>query len=113
MGGKILFYSVLPPIESTDLRKCVVIMGKKYECPVCYYDKLEFEAYDSSDNLPSYEMCPCCGFQFGLDDYPNREEKIKKWRTNWFYNGGKWFSSSRPPVNWNPLEQLSRISEEI
>lgn len=38
-----------------------------YICPVSGFDKLDEPAYDN-DNDPSFEICPCCRFQFGDDD---------------------------------------------
>lgn len=39
----------------------------KYICPICGYDKLLEPPYDEYNN-PSYEICPCCGFEYGFDD---------------------------------------------
>ena len=39
---------------------------KKNTCPVCNYDGLFDPPYDEN-GYGSYEICPCCGFQFGLD----------------------------------------------
>ncbi len=75
-------------------------------CPICFYDSL-FEPPYSSKGSGSYEICPCCGFQFGYDDYPNKEDQIKEWRQKWISNGYPWFSKKRkPPADWNPIEQL-------
>ncbi|WP_214785043.1 hypothetical protein [Exiguobacterium sp. S3] len=38
-----------------------------YICPVCGYDGLEESAYNEYD-LPSFEICSYCRFQFGDDD---------------------------------------------
>lgn len=49
-------------------------------CPVCGYDKLIEEPYD--DGSPSYEICNCCGFEFGYDDSGEGrsfEIYLKKW----------------------------------
>ncbi|MED4649062.1 hypothetical protein P9293_17030 [Bacillus inaquosorum] len=40
----------------------------KYTCPVCRFKGLTEPAYDK-EGTHSYEICPCCGFQFGFDDY--------------------------------------------
>ncbi|MEE1282610.1 MAG: hypothetical protein UHK60_10260 [Acutalibacteraceae bacterium] len=63
-------------------------------CPVCYYDEL-FEPPYNDQGIGSDEICPCCGFQFGCDDFPNRNEQIKLWRKNWIDGGCKWFSKCR------------------
>ena len=69
---------------------------KKHICPVCDCDCLIDEPYNENGD-GSYEICPCCGFQFGYDDFPNKEEQIKLWRINWIKNERKWFSSVRKP----------------
>lgn len=68
-------------------------------CPVCGYDKLYEPPYDNY-GLGSYEICPCCGFQFGVDDFSTDDNFdvnfiYEKWRKNWEFNGKKWFSKSR------------------
>ena len=77
-------------------------------CPVCNYDNLIDPPYNEY-GYGSYEICPCCGFEFGLDDFPDKEEGIKNWREQWIEGGYKWFSTCRfPPLNWDPVEQLNR-----
>ena len=60
----------------------------KYVCPVCFYDQLTEEPYDE-DGYGLYEICVCCGFQFGLDDYPDKEKGQNQWRDQWIKNGLK------------------------
>lgn len=79
----------------------------KHICPICKYDGLFEEPYD--DGVGSDEICPCCGFQFGCDDFPEKELQIQSWREKWIATGCKWFSHTRkPPLNWNPQKQLLR-----
>ncbi len=77
-----------------------------YTCPVCNYDRL-FKSPYSKNGSGSYEICPCCGFQFGYDDYPNKEETQVKWRKNWIRDKYPWYSKTRlPPDDWNPKKQI-------
>ena len=48
-------------------------------CPVCNYNGLYHPPYNQ-DGDGSYEICPCCGFQLGYDDFPDKEECYKRWR---------------------------------
>lgn len=74
----------------------------KNKCPICNYNDLYDPPYDSR-GYGSCEICPCCGFQFGYDDYPNKEEAQKEWRDKWINYGYTWFSKIRIPSNgWNP-----------
>lgn len=74
-----------------------------YVCPVCYFDKLE-EA-----PLPnSYEICPSCGTEFGYDDINTTFTEL---RMNWITSGMHWWSNDvEPPKDWDPIQQLSRIT---
>ena len=67
-------------------------------CPICNYSELYDPPYDN-DGYGSYEICPCCGFEFGNDDFPDKIEGQNKWRTDWINDGCQWFSKIRtqPP----------------
>ena len=41
-------------------------------CPVCGYDGLDEPAFDER-GVGSDDICPCCGFQFGLDGFPHKD----------------------------------------
>ena len=60
----------------------------------------------------SYDICPCCGFQFGLDDFPfeDRERLVVEWRGRWVAGGCVWKfpSDGLPPEGWDPQAQLAR-----
>lgn len=70
-------------------------------CPVC--------GYDLGSPVEDYEICPSCGTQFGYDD-ANMAHAILRQR--WTEKGCPWWSqSTQKPTNWNPLEQMSRVSD--
>lgn len=76
-------------------------------CPVCRYDGLREPPYNE-EGQGSYEICVCCGFQFGNDDYPEKEPAYRMWRTKWVENGCKWFSKkTQPPKHWCADKQLN------
>lgn len=67
-------------------------------CLVCGYKGLEEPPYDELGNS-SFEICSCCGFQFGLDDEDrdySKEELYKSYREDWIKDGSKPFSESFP-----------------
>ncbi len=78
-----------------------------YKCPVCNYKGL----YEQPYNVQGYgsdEICPCCGFQFGYDDYPDKEIAQMNWRKKWIDGGFLWYSKSRmPPEEWDGHKQLN------
>jgi hypothetical protein len=72
-------------------------------CPVCGNPDLHEPAYNDHKEA-SFEICPCCGVEFGYDDSgaPHRELRMR-----WIEGGMKWWSASRkPPDLWSPTDQL-------
>ena len=80
-------------------------------CPVCGYDGLYDPAFNER-GVGSDELCPCCGFQFGLDDFPyeDRERLVAEWRERWVAGGCRWkfTSDGLLPKGWDPQAQLPR-----
>jgi len=66
-----------------------------FTCPVCYYALL-------SEPAAHYNICDCCGTEFGLDDERFTFEEL---RLAWIANGARWFFQT-PPIGWNPWTQL-------
>src|SRR5262247_3286879 len=80
-------------------------------CSVCGYD---LGKPTWRGNWPSFEICPCCGIQFGYDDATGgdktaRQEIYRRWRRDWIKRGMHWWSSRPAPSDWNPIRQLQRI----
>ncbi len=81
-------------------------------CPVCGYDNLIDPAY--REGVESFEICPSCGFQFGITD-DDQGFSHEEWRQRWIRDGMNWNDTGpggrekeRPP-NWNPVVQLLKI----
>lgn len=74
-------------------------------CPVCGYPKF-IELHP--DGGSTYDLCPCCGFESGVDGIGwNREERNSTFRQRWLAAGGRWWSTARPPEpSWNAVDQL-------
>lgn len=66
----------------------------KYQCPVC--------GFDMSYPAAEYNICPCCGTEFGNDDALSTHEEL---RARWIGSGAPWFFRAPPPT-WNPWQQL-------
>ena len=80
-------------------------------CPICNYDKLKEPPYNEYGD-GSYEICPCCGFEFGVDDFPEKEKCQTEWRMRWINDGYKWWSKHiNPPQDWNPQKQLESLKK--
>ena len=67
-----------------------------YRCPVCFFDEM-------SDPPQDYNICPCCGTEFGNDDV---EYTYAELRQQWADSGAQWFFG-QPPANWNAWAQLA------
>lgn len=77
-------------------------------CLVCGFPHLQ-EAPRSKSGGGSYEICPSCGFQFGVDD-EDRGTTVVEWRKRWIKGGKKWASRGLPkPRDWDPGAQLRRL----
>jgi hypothetical protein len=97
-----------------------------YRCPCCGYFGLglpPFERlldpslaqglkppYGAYFGSASYEICECCGFEYGYDDEPGSgaglsfEEYLKEW----INAGCQWFTLGRRPNGWDLDEQLTQ-----
>ena len=89
-------------IRQNATQKAEVDMSDKY-CRVCGF-KLRFSPWGEDNNSPTYEICPCCGAEFGCDDYTPKS--IKAYREKWIKSGAKWFNPDKKPDNWNLEKQL-------
>jgi hypothetical protein len=94
-------------------------------CPCCGYDGLEVQAFENAIDLPvpeeikppyslhfgipSYEVCNCCGFEFGNDDEPGaaEPESFRSYLNNWIVGGARWFDPALQPLNWSLQAQLN------
>ena len=83
---------------------------KKYICPVCGFDGLKEPPYGES-NIPSYEICPCCGFEFGFDVADGREA-FAVFRNRWLANGAPWFLAKVKREKWVVEKQLGNLNRE-
>ena len=80
-----------------------------YKCPICGYIGLDEQPYDEN-RCASYEICPCCGFEFGFDDGDQRNT-FEQYRAKWISSGAQWFSPKKQPKNWNLEEQLNNLKK--
>jgi hypothetical protein len=76
-----------------------------YTCPVCGFPDL-VEVPRSAESGGSYEICPSCGFQFGVTD-DDLGFTFETWRGEWIARGKPWSSRGKPvPRKWDPEKQL-------
>ena len=83
-------------------------VSESYLCPVCGYDQLH-DPPRSKTGGGSYEICPSCGFEFGVSD-DDQGCTYATWREEWVSRGMPWSSVMAHPADWNPSEQLKRVA---
>lgn len=75
-------------------------------CRIC---GLYFEAppWGEDGHSPTFDICPCCGVEFGNEDYTF--ESAKRYRAKWIDGGASWFMPKKKPSNWDIQEQMLKI----
>lgn len=78
---------------------------KKYICTTCGYDQLEEPPRENGG--PSFEICECCGVEFGYQDCT--PESNNNFRCLWKKSDYQWHVPERKPKNWDINKQLKNI----
>jgi hypothetical protein len=84
---------------------------KKYYCHVCGYPDLDYAPWGEDGQSPSFDICPCCGVEFGYEDATDIAKKI--FRENWISSGAEWFDPKIKPAYWNLKQQLINIDIKL
>lgn len=79
---------------------------KTHCCRVCGLNQRELP-WGEDGKIPTYDICPCCGVEFGNEDYTL--DSTKRYRAKWLGNGAKWFDDREKPLEWNLEDQLDQI----
>ncbi|MFZ5638655.1 MAG: hypothetical protein ACOY82_18930 [Pseudomonadota bacterium] len=95
---------VLRSAPSQGVRESGVRDGGHYFCPVCGWLGLEVRPVHPFD---SYEICSCCGTEFGLD--VSEKDDIEIVREDWLNEGAAWFSEEDRPADWNVERAQAQI----
>ena len=73
------------------------------DCPLCGCENTFDPPYKCySDLAVSYDICSCCGCEFGLDD-------SEAYFDEWLASGGDWLMPEEKPENWKLEDQLKNI----
>jgi len=81
-------------------------MANSFFCRVCGL-KQEAPPWGLDERSPTFEICDCCGIEFGYED--SSPSSIKKYRESWLASGAQWFNPKKRPTNWNLDEQLKNL----
>jgi hypothetical protein len=103
----------------------------EHVCPSCGYRGLDCPPYANMPappwlgpeppysmhyGDPSYDVCDCCGFEYGNDDEPLlgvRGSSFEEYRREWIGRGCPWFDVDKRPKSWSLSEQLSRAGISV
>jgi hypothetical protein len=61
--------------------------------------------------MPSYDVCDCCGYEFGHEDEPGTADPVsfETYRQEWIARGCQWFDPDKKPKDWDVKEQLRNL----
>jgi len=77
-------------------------------CRVCGLLQLDPPWGEDGKN-PSFEICACCGVEFGYEDVLLKS--VHAYRKRWIEDGAQWVDKKAKPNNWNMTDQLENIPE--
>jgi ribosome-binding protein aMBF1 (putative translation factor) len=79
----------------------------KHSCPVCGFPNLT-EPPRAKNGGASFEICPSCGFQFGVSD-DDKKISYAEWRATWSQGGSQWSSRQPAPKNWDAATKSKHL----
>ncbi len=82
----------------------------EHYCRVCGLPQADLPWGDDG-RCPTYEICDCCGVEFGYEDATL--VGVKKARSDWLAKGAPWFAPEARPVNWDLEAQMRMIPLEF
>jgi hypothetical protein len=82
---------------------------RKSVCRVCGKIQGDFPWGDDGQS-PTYDICDCCGVEFGYGDCTLKAIRI--FRNRWISQGSNWRCPEKKSMNWSLDEQLKNIPEE-
>jgi hypothetical protein len=82
-----------------------------FYCRVCgLFQDQDVPPWGFDGNSPSFDICGCCGAEFGFDDcFPGA---VKEFRAKWLEKGSAWRFPEEKPPNWSLEEQLKNVPIE-
>jgi len=75
-------------------------------CRVCGY-LLDSPPWGDDGASPTFDICPCCGVEFGYQDC--LVKAAKKYRKEWIDKGAKWSEPGSQPCDWDLHTQLKAV----
>jgi hypothetical protein len=75
-------------------------------CRVCGW-RLERPPWGSDGRTPSFETCPCCGVEFGYQDFTPLG--ATRYRKLWVKAGARWAQPHKRPTDWDLEPQMEQV----
>jgi hypothetical protein len=85
-----------------------MLSDQDLRCRVCGLQQVE-PPWGEDDMSPTYDICDCCGVEFGYED--SATASVKRYRLEWLQQGAPWFRPEARPPDWDPEEQIKRVPE--
>jgi hypothetical protein len=79
---------------------------ENYLCRICGL-RHPHPPWGDDGHAPSFEICDCCGAEFGYHDATI--QAIRNYRDRWLSEGAIWFISNEKPNEWSLEDQLKQI----
>jgi len=79
-------------------------------CRVCGYAPAD-PPWGVDGSTPSFEICPCCGVEFGYEDAT--PGGVRRYRELWLSTGGRWSDDSAPGDGLATAVRLQRVADEF
>src|SRR5262245_39136420 len=64
-------------------------------CRVCGLRYNDFYPWGPDGQIPSHDICDCCGSEFGYEDVTVESSKVN--RNRWIEKGAAWFQPEKKP----------------
>lgn len=82
--------------------------NRSHHCRVCGLFHVA-PPYGSNSDDPSFEICACCGVEFGYEDATL--VSARRFRRDWLSKGAKWVDEAQRPNGWTVESQLENVPE--
>lgn len=79
---------------------------ENFACRVCELIQGE-EPWGENGENPNFDICDCCGTEFGYQDCT--KESVKANRKRWLEGGANWSVLKEKPKDWDIEKQLQNI----
>ncbi len=96
-------------MDDDELR--AIRVGHSQLCLVCGFDYVDEPPWGPDGDSPSFDICACCGVEFGYTD--SSIESIKQFRQQWIDSGWPWRMPKMTPPGWDSEKQLSNLPKSV